>query len=107
MREESHGDRLLLRSNDVLLEQDAIEFCLIDLQMGRTAVLRLQAAQRIADLVDARLRQRILQQRIAEHVPRPDLEADFIEQSQLPQPFAMPLADLTLPDRALGAPEGR
>ena len=88
-------DRTVFGGDDILGEEHAIDGRLDDLQSRGTAVVGFQAAERVADLVDARCRQG-LNQGVAINVARPHLEPHLVEQAGLPQPCEMGLVDRIL-----------
>ncbi len=100
MGAEGDGDRLVLGGDDVLLEEDSVERILLHEQTRRSSVVRLQTAERVADFIDTRLRQR-LRYGIAEDVPRPHFKSHFVQEPQCSEPLAMRLVDLVFGDSSL------
>ena len=80
MRREFHDHRLVLRRDDVLLEQHPIQIRRVKCEVRRATVLRLQPAQLDPHFVIPRDRQRLPRPRSAalQIVPRPHLHAHFV-----------------------------
>ena len=110
MGAEGDSDGFVFVGDDVLFEQGAVEFFEVDLEARGAAVWRAESAELVADFVDAGAGSGAGRGRpsvgATEDVPWPHFEADFIEEAEFGEAFAVGGGDGVFVDGGHGSAEG-